>query len=124
MAAFRYYNRNDDPTIHRNDCVTRAISLASGLPYSEIRRKLRNTASLLDCENSLCPTCYGFLIQEVLGGVLKDCNGITVEEFADRNPKGTYLLRINSHLTTLCDGTIYDTWDCRDRYCHIAWEVR
>ncbi len=122
MADFRYLNKNPNQEKH-NDCVTRAICLSCDLPYAEVRRKLFHTARLLDCESALCPTCYGFLIQEVLGGVLKDCNGMTVEEFADRNPIGTYLLRINSHLTTLCDGTIYDIWDCRKRECFIAWRV-
>lgn len=124
MAKFRYYNRNDDPKIHRNDCVTRAISLASGLPYSEIRRKLRNTASLLDCESSLCHTCYGFLIQEVLGGVPKDCYGMTVGEFADKHSKGIYLIRISGHLTCLIDGILYDLWNCLDKPCSLAWEMR
>jgi hypothetical protein len=124
MADFRYYNRNDDPTIHRNDCVTRAISLASGLPYAEIRRKLRNTASLLDCESSLCPTCYSFLIQEVLGGVPKDCHQMTVEEFADLHPNGVYLVRMDGHLSAIVENCVFDTFDCRGHLLTNAWEVR
>jgi hypothetical protein len=122
MADFRYWNEN--PSFeHRNDCVTRAITLASGLPYAEIRRKLRNTASLLDCESSLCPTCYGFLIQEVLGGVPKDCNGMTVEEFADNYPIGTFLVRMNGHISTVIDNCIYDIFDCRKHLLTNAWQM-
>lgn len=123
MAKFRYLNVNDDKTIHRNDCVTRAITLASGLPYSEVRKKLRYTANLLNCETSLCPTCYGFLIQQVLGGVPTNCNGMTIGEFADRHPKGTYLIRIEGHLTTVLNGDSFDTFDCRDRECDLAWKM-
>ena len=34
MAKFRYYNRDEDG-VHRNNCVTRAISLASGMSMGE-----------------------------------------------------------------------------------------
>lgn len=122
MANYRYYNLNPDKT-KRNDCVTRAISLASGLPYSKVRKKLFHTARLLDCEK-LCMTCYCFYIQEVLGGLPKNCENMTVGEFADKHPQGTYLIRINGHLTCLIDNTIYDIWDCRSRLCTTAWEVR
>ena len=123
MASFRYYNRNDDK-IQTNDCVTRAISLASNLDYSTIRKKLRSTASLLDCESSLCPTCYGFLIQQVLGGTPKNCEGMTVGEFADKHPLGIYLIRISGHLTCVIDTVCYDIWDCLDRECDLAWQLR
>lgn len=123
MAKFIYWNEN--PNGYKiSDCVSRAIKLASGLPYSTIRQKLFFTNKLLDCESSYCPTCYGFLIQEVLGGIPKNCEGMTVGEFADLHPKGTYLIRIQGHLSTIIDNTIYDIWDCRERECSLAWEVR
>ena len=122
MAKFVYLNVNDDK-VKRNDCVTRAISLASELPYATIRRKLRYTARLLDCEK-LCPTCYGFFIQEVIGGVPKNCESMTVGEFADLHPNGTFLIRIQGHLTCIINNTVYDIWDCRERFCDLAWEIR
>jgi hypothetical protein len=122
MAKFCYYNLNPNGD-KVSDCVTRAISLASELPYATIRRKLRYTARLLDCEK-LCPTCYGFFIQEVIGGIPKNCDGLTVGEFADLHPKGTYLIRIQGYLTCIKEpSTIYDIWDCRERLCDLAWEV-
>lgn len=123
MAEFRYRNLNPQGE-RRNDCVTRAISLASGLPYPDIRRILFHTSKLLKCESKLCPTCYSFAIQEVLGGIPTDCNGMTVGEFADRHPNGAYLVRINGHLTCIIDNSCYDTWDCLDRMCDMAWEIR
>lgn len=122
MSKFRYWNENPEHEKH-NDCVTRAITLISKLPYQKVRSKLRHTARLLDCEK-LCPTCYSFFIQEVLGGIPKNCDGMTVGEFADLHPYGTYLIRIKGHLTAIINNTIYDIWDCRSRFCDIAWEVR
>lgn len=121
MAKFRYVNLNPNGE-HRNDCVTRAISLASGLDYSEVRRKLRYTSRLLDCVR-LCWSCYSFFITEVLGCRQVNCDGLTVGEFADKHPIGTYLIRISGHLTTLQDGVCYDLWNCLDRECDLAWQM-
>ena len=38
-------------------------------------------------------------------------------------PLGTYLITMNGHITVAKDGTIYDTFDCRDRVVRSAWEV-
>jgi hypothetical protein len=123
MAKFRYYNEN--PQGERiNDCVTRAITLTSrDLPYSVVRKKLFHTARLLDC-TKLCPTCYSFLINQVLGGIPTNCEGMTVGEFSELHPYGTYLIRIEGHLTAIIDNVIYDTWDCRDRFCTLAWKMK
>lgn len=121
MARFVYYNRNDDK-VSRNDCVTRAISLATNTPYSAVRRKLRYTARLLDCEK-LCVSCYEFLIREVFGGVPRNCEGMTVDEFADLHPYGTYLLRMDGHITTLIDFSVFDIFDCRRHKITNAWKI-
>ena len=122
MSKFQYLNVNPNKE-KRNDCVTRAISFCCGLPYDKVRKKLFHSAKLLDCEK-LCPTCYSFAIQEALGGIPVNCDGLTVGEFADLHPKGTYLIRINGHLTSIKNGTVFDIWDCRYRYCDIAWKVQ
>lgn len=122
MACFRYYNINPNNE-QRNDCVTRAISFATKLPYKEVRKKLYHTAKLLECEK-LCPTCYSFAIQEVLGGIPQNCEGMSVGEFADKHPKGTYLIRIKGHLTAVQDSVCYDLWNCLNRECDLAWQIR
>lgn len=121
MAKFRYWNENPNGS-KKEDCVTRAITLASGLSYPKVRKKLFHTARLLDC-SKLCSTCYSFCIQEVLGGVPKNCDNMTVGEFADRNSQGVYLIRIKGHLTCVINGVCYDLWDCLDRECDLAWQL-
>ena len=121
MARYVYYNRNDDQ-VKRNDCVTRAISLASGFPYKTIRRKLRYTAKLLDCDK-LCVSCYEWLIREVLGGTSVNCEGMTVNDFAELHPNGTYLLRMDGHICTLIDYTLFDIFDCRENFITNAWKM-
>lgn len=123
MANFCYLNVSPDKSKHRNDCVTRAISLASGLPYSKVRKKLYHTAQLLDCEK-LCVSCYIHLIEKVLCAVPKNCDDMTVNDFAEIHSQGTYLLRMNGHITTLIDYTVFDLFDCREYFITNAWEIR
>ena len=96
--------------------------MASGLPYADIRKKLYHTAELLDCEK-LCVCCYHHLIEYVLGAKPCNCVGLTVGEFAQEHPRGTYLIRIRGHLTTLIDGIVYDIWNCTGKMCDYAWKL-
>ena len=121
MARFEYLNVNPNQQ-KRNDCVTRAIKLASGLEYGEVRRKLYHTGKLLDCTR-LCWRCYNFRLTNVFGYKLVNCDDMTVADFANANKKGKYLIRIDYHLTFLQDGTIYDIWNCLNRKCVLAWRV-
>ena len=123
MAKFRYYNRDEDG-VHRNNCVTRAISLASGMSMGETRRKLRCVATLFDCYPRICLNCYKHLIENVLYYKPLNCDGMTVEEFADLHPHGTYLVRMNQHISIIIDNTIMDIFDCRENLLTNAWEVR
>lgn len=121
MAKFVYYNANPKGET-RNDCVTRAISLASDLPYQTIRKKLYYTAQLLNCEK-LCVACYRHLLDDVFEYEQVPCYGLTVNDFADKHPYGTYLLRIDGHIVTLIDNNIYDIWDCREEFITDSWRV-
>ena len=123
MANFRYYNRDED-NVHRNNCVTRAISLASGMSMGETRRKLRCVATLFDCYPRICLSCYKHLIENVLYYKPLNCDGMTVEEFADMHPIGTYLVRMNQHISIIIDNTIYDIFDCREHLLTNAWEAK
>lgn len=121
MSRFVYYN-NNPLGIEEEDCVTRAITLASGnLSYNEITKKLNLTAQLLECEK-LCVCCYDFLIEKVLGFPRVEIErGMTVADFAEQHPRGVYLLRMEQHITTLIDGKLYDLWDSSDREITHAW---
>ena len=43
---------------------------------------------------------------------------------AEIHPQGTYLLRMNGHITTLIDYTVFDLFDCREYFITNAWEIR
>lgn len=119
---FIYHNINPDGD-REQDCVTRAISLCCNLPYSTVRSKLYHTSKLLDCEK-LCVCCYKFLIEEVLKCRRVNCDGMRVGDFAYNYPNGTYLVRMDGHISSVINGDLWDTWDCRDRIVTDAWEVK
>lgn len=104
------------------DCVTRAIALATGYSYAEIQDKLYYIAQLFDCEK-LCVCCYEHLLDYVFQLPKVYCDGMTVEQFANLHPEGVYILRMNGHLTCLIDNVIYDIWDCRERTLTDVWQV-
>jgi len=50
-------------------------------------------------------------------------NDITVREFARIYNKGIFLVTMRNHITTIIDGTIYDTFDPSSRIVWCAWIV-
>lgn len=102
--------------------MTRSISLASGLPYNIIRKKLFHTAKLLDCEK-LCVCCYKHLLDDVFKYKRVNSDNMRVGEFADVYPYGTYIVRMNGHISCIIDNKIYDIWDCRNQVLTDAWQV-
>jgi hypothetical protein len=120
MSRFIYYNNNPYGD-EEDDCVTRAITLASGLCYFDVANKLKLTAELMGCEK-LCVCCYDFLIENVLMfREVKIDRGMTVSDFAEQHPHGIYLLRMEQHITTLIDGKLYDLWDASEREITHVW---
>lgn len=121
MTNFKYTNVNPLSLIEE-DCVTRAISLASGYSYAEIQDKLYYISELLDCEK-LCVCCYQHLLDNVFRYDRLPCRGMTVGEVADMYGDCILLVRIEGHLTCVVYGTIRDLWDCSNSYADIVWLV-
>ena len=106
------------------DCVCRAISLGLNEDYCVIERKLELIAELFDCEE-LCVCCYKHLLDSVYNlERIESFQGMTIEEFIKYNPYGTYIIRVDSHLTCCIDSVLYDLWDCRNEIVDIVWQVK
>lgn len=119
--TFKYFN-NNPLSVEEEDCVTRAIALASGLPYDIISDKLYYISQLLECE-ALCVCCYQHLLDCVFNYDRLPCKGYTVGEIASKYSNSILLIRIDGHLTCSINGTIYDLWDCTDELADIVWVV-
>lgn len=121
MTRFQYWNENIDDE-HIGDCVTRAITFSTGMPYDKVQEKLYYCGKLLECD-PLCVTCYDFLLTKYLEFTPLDPNGMTLYEFGEAYPEGLYLVRSNGHISALFDGCVYDTWDCRSMKLTNCWKV-
>lgn len=123
MSKYQFYNINPLDKIEE-DCVCRAISGALDLGYYEIQNKLELVGDLFDCE-MLCVCCYKFLLDEVYGlERIEEFSGMTIKDFLDIQPYGTYIIRCDGHLTHAKDGVLLDTWDCSNMEIRIIWVVR
>ena len=48
---------------------------------------------------------------------------MAANDFANKYPVGTYLIRMNAHLSVIIDSNIYDIWNCGNEKLTIAWRV-
>lgn len=121
---FRYYNANPCER-HVNDCTVRAISLATNQTWDHTYQELSQFARA----QCIMPDDVVY-IDEYLERhfekiyVCKKNREITVGEFVDRNPQGTYLITMSGHITCARNGIIYDTFDPSTRFIWGVYKVR
>ena len=121
MVDYRFYNANPLGKIE-SDCVCRAISRATKIPYKVIQYKLHLVAELFECEK-LCLCCYHHLLEKVFGLTQKNANKRTVRELAEDFKDNILIIRIQGHLTMSEYGHVYDIWDCRDEEADVFWII-
>ena len=120
---FQYHNANPRKR-HVNDCTIRAISFATGRSwdetYEELSRFAQAQAIMLD------DVIYIDEYLERRYPIVCDCQGlnITVGEFVEKHPYGTYLITMAGHITCSINGVIYDTFDPSSRYVWEAYKVK
>ena len=121
MIDYKFYNANPLDNIEQ-DCVCRAISTATNLPYYVIEDKLYFIGELFECEE-LCVCCYHHLLEKVFGFKQKFANGKTVKDISKEFSNCIVIIRIDGHLTCSLYGVIHDIWDCSEEIADIFWIV-
>lgn len=120
MSRFKFVNVNPLDSIEE-DCVCRAITNAIGEDYYTVKRRLYLVAELFDCD-MLCVNCYKFLLDEVYKlDRLDEFSGMTINEVLEHLQKGTFLIRVDGHLTIIRNGAIEDIWDCGEEQVRVIW---
>ena len=96
------------------DCTVRAIAIATGSAWVDTYLDLCLTGMVMadmPSANSVT-TAYlrnkGFR-RRTIPDDCPDC--YTIEDFCQDHPKGTYIIGTGSHLTTVIDGDLWDSWD-------------
>lgn len=116
---YRYYNANSKNNFI-DDCVIRSISVAEGKTWDEVYEELSTLAREKGLLFSSVPFVEDYLDKKYYRVCFKSTS---VGEFAERHPKGIYLITMNGHITCSYYGTIVDTFDCRNRTMKCAWKV-
>ena len=113
MSRWKQYNSNP---VSRNvgDCAVRALTVALGVDWETAFALLaENAFQMADMMSS--NAVIGSVLRQhgfrrsVIPNSCPDC--YTVEEFAEENPTGTYVLGTGNHVVAIKDGWIMDSWD-------------
>lgn len=125
---FEYYNAHPQGK-NVNDCVKRAITIASGMSYDDVTRglnrykKISGASVYNDRKN-----CDAY-VEKVLLGVKTSfparagyprMNG---ERFCRTHPQGNYILNMAGHWSVCIDGVLKDTWDTSDKCVYSCWKI-
>ena len=123
MARWEYYNPSPDGR-NVGDCSIRAISKALDTDWETAYAMAAMTGfSMNDMPSS----------NSVIGSVLRqhgfkryavpdecpDC--YTIEDFADENPQGLYVVGTGNHVVCIVDGTVYDSWNSLQERPQFYW---
>lgn len=122
---FTYYNVRPDGK-YENDCVCRAIAIATGLNYNAVNKLLSVTAYLNDCDK-LCICCYHYLLEDLLGYQCIKCKHFEnkkVKDIAKLHKSDKVLIRIEGHLTVSIYGNVLDIWDCTNEKVDCYWLIK
>lgn len=115
------------------DCVTRAIAIATGLPYHEVydglylgirehsdtrndkvARKIREGNSGSTPRNGVYKPIYKKYLNSIgwkFTPTMSIGSGCKVHLRADELPKGRLIVSVSKHMVAVIDGVIHDTYD-------------
>lgn len=122
---FKYFNPNP-LGIHTGDCVVRAISTATDMPWEDVFIDLALFAydrKMMPTENRLWMEFLRNkgLQREAIPNTCPDC--YTINDFCADHPNGVFILATGSHVVAIIDGNILDTWDCGEKNPIYFWRV-
>lgn len=108
------------------DCVVRAIAIATGNAYQDVydainylassERKGKRKRSISSARTGVYKQTYRKYLEHYgwkWTPTMAIGSGCKVHLLADELPKGTLILSLSRHLTTVIDGVIHDTHDPR-----------
>lgn len=113
--TFHYHNQNPHNRI-TGDCVYRAISYATGIPYNDIVLEIAyrqiETGYCKDDKRTFEAILKKYGWEKMPQPRHDDGTKYTVKEFVDKYKKGTYIINMAQHLSVVENGKNVDIWDC------------
>lgn len=120
-----YIEFNNNPVGRRvGDCSVRAVSKALGTDWETAYAMIvSNGFAMGDMPSS--NSVWGAVLRQngfkkqAIPNSCPDC--YTFADFAKDNPRGTFVLGTGTHVATVVDGDIYDSWDSSDEIPVFVW---
>lgn len=119
-----YYNPNPAGRLV-GDCAVRAIAKVLDTDW-ETAYNLICDAGYNMCDMPSSNGVWGAVLKQygfyrfVLPNTCPDC--YTAEDFCDDNPQGIFVLGFGSHVATVVDGILYDSWDSSQEIPQYYWK--
>lgn len=125
-----YIHTNPNPNgVYVEDCVVRAISIATGRTWDDIFLNLCLQAYIMKNMPSVNNVWGTFLrsigfVAYLLPTDCPDC--YTIRDFSEQHQNGIYILATGSHVVAVVDGNYCDAWDSGDEMPIAVWrkEIR
>lgn len=104
------------------DCTIRAISIALDQSWDETYIGVCDQGFLM-CDMPSANHVWGEYLENH-GFVCSPIHysGITIREFCETAPHGTFILACDGHVVAVIDGKYYDAWDSGDYVPLFYWE--
>lgn len=131
-ATYKKYNANNTGK-SSPDCVKRAISMAFNIPYVKVGQDLNKLMHEKRRSAWNIPIVYEqYILDMGADRPYRPEGDITVAEFADENPSGTFILetsdkrgtkiKCGNHLTCVIDNVLYDSWDSSNEFVTAVYK--
>lgn len=120
-----YIEWNNNPVGRRvGDCSVRAVSKALDVDWETAYAMIAsNGFAMGDMPSS--NSVWGAVLRQngfkkqAIPNSCPDC--YTFADFAKDNPRGTFVLGTGSHVATVVDGDLYDSWNSSDETPIYVW---
>lgn len=118
------YNPNPTGRSNAGDCSIRAVAKALGISWEKAYTmiaangyQMGNVPSANEVWGSVLRQ-NGFY-RQAIPDTCPDC--YTAEDFCRDYPHGTFVLGFGSHVATVIDGKLYDSWDSSQEVPQYFW---
>ena len=116
---WKHYNLN--PTGKNvGDCTVRALSKALSRDWYTTYFGLCIEGALLGDMPSANSVWGAYLHRQGYQRELAPDN-VTVDDFSEAHPTGTYILALSGHVVCVQDGDLYDSWDSSNEIVLYYW---
>lgn len=122
---YAYTNPHPKGIKSHDDCVYRAISIATGIDWLTVYDELTALGrELLAPPNG--KLTYATYLDRIADRLEIKTAGKrpTGKTVARMDSSKTYVVRMAHHLVCVKDGKLRDTWNCGDKSAYIVWELR